>query len=272
MSPRRQYFKDWDGPARRRSRSPSRSAIRAWKRMRPAARRAHSYVAVENRRSSGRRAGDRLSSPAHSAEATGGLSQDDSGAPTSWRTVPGARRRRRCRTRRGCGRSSLGIACAGTFASWARSQQFRPGGDRRERLRVPALRAGGHLLGLYEAMSAGVPEFVGADVGGHRELVTPECGVLIRRARGTRGRGVRRALAELLRNPERRKAMGKAARARVHAHFGLERWATGWRRSWNVRESSPRRILVRCRPTKLAGRRARASEPSCSTTRCRPRG
>lgn len=80
----------------------------------------------------------------------------------------------------------------------------------------------GISLAFYEAMAAGVP-VVGADVGGQRELVTPDCGVLVRR--GDQATEVRRyadVLGELLSNPERRHAMGAAGQARVRAHFTLD--------------------------------------------------
>jgi glycosyltransferase involved in cell wall biosynthesis len=80
----------------------------------------------------------------------------------------------------------------------------------------------GIALSMYEAMACGIA-IVGADVGGQRELVTPECGVLV--ARGEEDAEVERyatALGELLENPELRRAMGQAARRRVHAHFRLQ--------------------------------------------------
>ena len=80
----------------------------------------------------------------------------------------------------------------------------------------------GISLSLYEAMAAGVP-VVAADVGGQRELVTPDCGVLIRRADvETEVTEYCDALAELLVDHHRREAMGKAARARIGAHFTLD--------------------------------------------------
>ena len=61
-----------------------------------------------------------------------------------------------------------------------------------------------------------------------RELVTPECGVLV--PHGTEAEDVERytqALSELLAQPERRLAMGAAARARVQAYFQLEHMVDG---------------------------------------------
>jgi glycosyltransferase involved in cell wall biosynthesis/GT2 family glycosyltransferase len=81
----------------------------------------------------------------------------------------------------------------------------------------------GIALSFYEAMAAGVP-VVGADVGGQRELVTPDCGVLIRRAdEETEVAEYCEVLSGLLVDRGRREAMGKAARARIDAHFTLDK-------------------------------------------------
>ena len=80
----------------------------------------------------------------------------------------------------------------------------------------------GISLTIFEAMAQGVVT-VGADVGGQIELLTPECGTLIQR--GTREHEVAtytQVLDDLIRTPERRKAMGKASRERIQAHFELE--------------------------------------------------
>jgi len=80
----------------------------------------------------------------------------------------------------------------------------------------------GIALSIYEAMASGLA-VVGADVGGQRELVTPECGVLIPRSDvETEAQQYAEVLAELLRDPERRRAMGQAGRARVSSHFRLD--------------------------------------------------
>ncbi len=78
----------------------------------------------------------------------------------------------------------------------------------------------GLSLALYEAMAMGtVP--VAADVGGQRELVTPECGVLI--ARGDHEvDGYVAALRGLIESPTLRRDMATAARGRVAQHFALE--------------------------------------------------
>jgi glycosyltransferase involved in cell wall biosynthesis len=80
----------------------------------------------------------------------------------------------------------------------------------------------GIALSLFEAMAAGLP-VVAADVGGQRELVTPECGVLVKRG-NTQAEVDQYAavLAELLQDAPRRQTMGVAARRRIQEHFHLE--------------------------------------------------
>jgi hypothetical protein len=76
---------------------------------------------------------------------------------------------------------------------------------------------------FYEAMAEGVA-VVGADVGGQRELVVPECGVLV--STGTEEEEVFRyteVLAELIGDRDRRQRMGEAARVRISADFTLDR-------------------------------------------------
>lgn len=81
----------------------------------------------------------------------------------------------------------------------------------------------GISLAIFEAMAMGVVP-VGADVGGQRELVTPECGVLV--ARSSHEEEVKvyaDVLGTLIKSPEQRKALGIAARERVSTNFRLER-------------------------------------------------
>ena len=81
----------------------------------------------------------------------------------------------------------------------------------------------GIALSIYEAMAMGLA-VVGADVGGQRELVTPECGFLI--SPGEDEDEVCRyaaLLKELLDHPERAREIGSRARERIVAHFPLER-------------------------------------------------
>jgi glycosyltransferase involved in cell wall biosynthesis len=80
----------------------------------------------------------------------------------------------------------------------------------------------GIALALFEAMALeSVP--VISDVGGQRELVTPECGYLIPVSEPIREiREYVTVLKGLLENPERRKKMATASRARVCDHFRLD--------------------------------------------------
>ncbi|MBI4893138.1 MAG: glycosyltransferase [Acidobacteria bacterium] len=78
----------------------------------------------------------------------------------------------------------------------------------------------GIALSMFEAMAMGaVP--VGADVGGQRELVTPETGILIRRG-GDEAAAYVEAISGLLLDAQRRAAMSKAARRRVAEAFDLD--------------------------------------------------
>jgi glycosyltransferase involved in cell wall biosynthesis len=80
----------------------------------------------------------------------------------------------------------------------------------------------GISLAIYEAMASGLP-VVSADVGGQRELVTPECGFLIARSDAeSEAEQYATILAELIRSPEQRAAMGRAGRERVLGHFRLD--------------------------------------------------
>ena len=80
--------------------------------------------------------------------------------------------------------------------------------------------AEGIALVLYEALSMGVVP-VATDVGGQRELITPECGVLVPAdARVAETSAL--ALASLLTNPDRRKQMAAAGRRLVETSFSLD--------------------------------------------------
>ncbi|MGE0683167.1 MAG: glycosyltransferase [Candidatus Binatia bacterium] len=80
----------------------------------------------------------------------------------------------------------------------------------------------GIALSIYEAMACGLP-IVGADVGGQRELVPADCGILLARSdEATESKQYAEILAELLCNPQRRQEMGRAGRIRVRTHFRLE--------------------------------------------------
>jgi glycosyltransferase involved in cell wall biosynthesis/GT2 family glycosyltransferase len=82
----------------------------------------------------------------------------------------------------------------------------------------------GIALSIYEAMAAGLA-VVGADVGGQAELVTPGTGVLLafpERGEELEARAYAEALAELLADPGRVRALGEAARERIREHFELD--------------------------------------------------
>jgi glycosyltransferase involved in cell wall biosynthesis len=83
----------------------------------------------------------------------------------------------------------------------------------------------GIAVTLYEAMASGLA-VVGADVGGQRELVSPECGILIRPGAETYEVSAYAAiLTELLADQGKRIEMGKAGRKRVSDHFRIEQMA-----------------------------------------------
>ncbi len=83
----------------------------------------------------------------------------------------------------------------------------------------------GIALSLFEAMAMQLA-VVAADVGGQRELVTPDCGVLLPRAdEDTEVERYTDALESLLGDPERRKELGRRARERVSERFRLDQMA-----------------------------------------------
>jgi hypothetical protein len=79
----------------------------------------------------------------------------------------------------------------------------------------------GLSLALYEAMAMETVPVV-SDVGGQRELVTPDCGILIAPGDDDVDRYVS-ALRELLQAPTLRRKMAAAGRTRVVEHFALEK-------------------------------------------------
>jgi len=80
----------------------------------------------------------------------------------------------------------------------------------------------GIALSIYEAMACGVV-VVGADVGGQRELVTQDCGILVARSdEATEVQQYTEALALLLRDESRRQRMGQAGRQRIETFFTIE--------------------------------------------------
>jgi len=78
----------------------------------------------------------------------------------------------------------------------------------------------GLALVSYEAMALGVPQIF-ADVGGQRELITPETGILVKNGPGEITRYARACL-ELLSDPERRARMAAAGKDRIKNYFSAE--------------------------------------------------
>lgn len=82
----------------------------------------------------------------------------------------------------------------------------------------------GVALSIYEAMSVGLA-VVGADVGGQKELVSSDTGVLIKRDGLNHEQEVAayvRVLADLLEDDNRRAAFGTNARDRIIRHYNLD--------------------------------------------------
>lgn len=111
----------------------------------------------------------------------------------------------------------------------------------------------GIALSVYEAMSTGVC-VVGADVGGQRELVTPDTGILIDPTIPPEEQAARYAeiLGDLIDHPEKRSALGAAARRRIGESFPLsamgDRLAEIFQEASALRRSEPRPVL----PAELA--------------------
>jgi glycosyltransferase involved in cell wall biosynthesis len=100
----------------------------------------------------------------------------------------------------------------------------------------------GLALTLFEAMAMQVVP-VAADVGGQRELVTPECGFLIPKSENELGEYVS-ALKSLIESPELRASMGWAGRQRIMEHFRIDQMASRMsqvlNRSEELSKMSPR--------------------------------
>ncbi len=81
----------------------------------------------------------------------------------------------------------------------------------------------GIALSIYEAMACGVA-VVGSDVGGQRELVTKECGILISPKRDEEEiEEYFEILRKLLMDKDRLKELGKNARERIEKYFTLDK-------------------------------------------------
>lgn len=87
----------------------------------------------------------------------------------------------------------------------------------------------GIALALFEAMAMGAVPIAG-DVGGQRELVTPDCGVLIQREFLTLAEEEQayfNALENVLTNPQILAKLSAAARKRIESHFDIRHLAEG---------------------------------------------
>lgn len=84
----------------------------------------------------------------------------------------------------------------------------------------------GISLAIYEAMTLELP-IVCANVGGQKELVTPENGFLVARSDpATETKKYADILLQLIQDPARRKALGQKSRQIIEKKFGIERmWA-----------------------------------------------
>jgi glycosyltransferase involved in cell wall biosynthesis len=102
----------------------------------------------------------------------------------------------------------------------------------------------GISLALFESMALeSVP--VVADVGGQRELVTPECGELISHASPLKEVAAYvSALKFLIEDPEQRRAMANACRRRVETHFQLGQMASRFEAALD--EASRRHVQQPC--------------------------
>ncbi len=106
----------------------------------------------------------------------------------------------------------------------------------------------GVALVLYEAMAAGVP-FVGADVGGQREIAPPETAVLLPLSSPAdphaEAHRYADAIAGLLADPSRRRALAAAARARIEQHCThdhlLARFLASVEKGRRLQHKDPRR-------------------------------
>ncbi|MBI1353666.1 MAG: glycosyltransferase [Acidobacteria bacterium] len=87
--------------------------------------------------------------------------------------------------------------------------------------------AEGVPLVALEALAMGVP-VVSVDVGAVSEAVTEECGIVVEGGQDEQAR-LANAILELLADPERRRQMGEAGRARVREHYALENARAGYR-------------------------------------------
>lgn len=81
----------------------------------------------------------------------------------------------------------------------------------------------GISLAIYESMAKGLA-IVASDVGGQRELVTTDCGILLKRSNPeNESKQYGDLLADLILNSERLNVMKKASRERIVKHFEISK-------------------------------------------------
>jgi glycosyltransferase involved in cell wall biosynthesis len=102
----------------------------------------------------------------------------------------------------------------------------------------------GIALTIYQAMACGMAPLA-SDVGGQRELVTPECGVLLPLGADEEQAYVQ-ALRRLIADPELRERMGAAGRARIVAQYTSDRMAD---RMWSLLDRADELARAYPRPT-----------------------
>jgi glycosyltransferase involved in cell wall biosynthesis len=116
----------------------------------------------------------------------------------------------------------------------------------------------GVSLAIFEAMAAGLA-IIGADVGGQRELVTPDCGVLI--PRSNHAEEIRRyadALHPFIVDPSHARQIGEAGRRRILDHYRLdhmgERLDSLLQQAIDLRRTQPRPAVPVGVATEIAAR------------------
>lgn len=93
---------------------------------------------------------------------------------------------------------------------------------------LPSLHEG-LALGIYEAMAC-AKTVVGADVGGQKELVTEDLGVLIQRSNEEQESSeYAQILVDRINNPRKTKQMGKKSRLRIEQGFDIAKMASDMR-------------------------------------------
>lgn len=116
-------------------------------------------------------------------------------------------------------------------------------------LLLPSEREGLALV-LYEAMAMGIVP-VAANVGGHAELVTSDCGFLISHRDHELDEidEYATAISTLLQDPEKRRTMSECGQARIRQHFDIRLMAEGMDRAFKRAEALAR---TRSHPADLA--------------------